>query len=62
MSIPVRVKRAGKWWHTADLTIARAQDGNRRKVRLAIGEDLRIEVTSQQAVELANEIADLLEN
>ena len=62
MTIPARTKRAGKWWHNSDVTVSREHDSRRRKIRLAIGEDLRIELTVTHAVELINDIADLIES
>lgn len=62
MTIPARTSRAGTWWHKDYITITREREGKRNKIRLTIGEDLRIEVTQKQAVQLINDIADILEN
>lgn len=61
MTIPARTKRAGKWWHNSNVTVSREHDSRRNKVRLTIGDDLRVELTVTHAVELINTIADVLE-
>lgn len=61
MTIPARTKRAGTWWHDSEITTTTARDGNRRKIRLTIGGDLKVDLSRAQAVELINRIADTLE-
>lgn len=61
MTIPARTKRAGKWWHDSDIAITREHDSRRKKIRLTIGDDLRVELTPTHAVELINAVADVLE-
>lgn len=62
MSIPARVKRTGTWWQGNEITTSQELDGNRRKIRLTIGGDLRIDLSRARAVDLINQIADILEH
>lgn len=61
MTIPARTKRAGKWWHDTEITTTQARDGTRKKIRLTIGGDLKVDLSRANAVELINTIADVLE-
>lgn len=62
MSIPARVKRTGTWWQSNEITTSQELDGDRRKIRLTIGGDLRIDLSRARAVDLINQIADILEH
>lgn len=62
MTIPARTKRAGTWWHDTEITTTTARDGNRKKIRLTIGGNLKVDLSRAQAVELINNIADVMES
>lgn len=62
MTISARTKRAGTWWHDTEITTTTARDGNRKKIRLTIGGNLKVDLSRAQAVELINNIADILEH
>lgn len=62
MTIPARTRRTGTWWHDTEITTTTARDGNRKKIQLTIGGDLKVDLSRAQAVELINSIADTLEN
>lgn len=61
MTIPARTKLAGKWWRKDYITITRAREYNRNKIRLTIGGNFKVDLSRAQAVELINTIADTLE-
>ncbi|MBD8031418.1 hypothetical protein [Corynebacterium gallinarum] len=61
MTIPARTKHPGTWWHDTEITTTTARDGNRKKIRLTIGGNLKVDLSRAQAVELINAMADVLE-
>lgn len=61
MTIPARTKHPGTWWHDTEIATTQERDGTRKKIRLTIGGNLKVDLTRAHAVELINHIADVME-
>lgn len=62
IAIPARHRRPGCQWHTNMVELSEVRHPRRRRIRLALDDgDVAIELTPERAIQLCNEIADILE-
>lgn len=61
MAISTRVKHTGKPWRLHHITVAHKRAANRKRIELRVGKRLTLELSQRQAIELTNQIADIVE-